>query len=203
MDEARGARRGRPRSFDRDDALHNAMLAFWRGGLAETTYAHLEDATGLHRQSLAYAFGDKAALFREALQRYADDKVDAVVERLHPADGRALDGVRATLALWIDDARRESTPGCLLVNAAGELGRPSDPEVGRILDAASDRLVQAFAAAFRRAQEAGEISERLDPDALAHLAVAAGDGALLRSRAGGDPDFARKALSALLGLLDP
>ncbi|MEL6262374.1 MAG: TetR/AcrR family transcriptional regulator [Cyanobacteria bacterium J06626_6] len=43
---------------------------FWQQGFAKTTYADLEKATGLHRQSLVYAFGDKKALFESAIDYY-------------------------------------------------------------------------------------------------------------------------------------
>lgn len=59
---------GRPREFDREAALAKAMEMFWEQGFSKTIYAILERATGLHRQSLVYAFGDKKALFQAVLQ---------------------------------------------------------------------------------------------------------------------------------------
>lgn len=35
------AARGRPRSFDRDQAVHQAMLAFWDDGYERTSVASL------------------------------------------------------------------------------------------------------------------------------------------------------------------
>src|SRR6185437_10473382 len=62
---------GRPRSFDRDDALKRAMMAFWKYGYDATSIALLTEAMGIGAPSLYAAFGDKRALFDEALDCYA------------------------------------------------------------------------------------------------------------------------------------
>ena len=61
---------GRPREFDRDTALQQAMLAFWQHGYEGTSMADLVAATGLASARLYVAFGSKEALFREAVERY-------------------------------------------------------------------------------------------------------------------------------------
>ena len=61
---------GRPREFDRDLALQQAMLAFWKQGYEGTSMADLVAATGLASARLYAAFGSKQDLFREAVARY-------------------------------------------------------------------------------------------------------------------------------------
>jgi AcrR family transcriptional regulator len=63
---------GRPRAFDRDEALEAAMVLFWRKGFAAASMNDLCDAMGLRSPSLYAAFGSKEALFREALERYVE-----------------------------------------------------------------------------------------------------------------------------------
>jgi TetR/AcrR family transcriptional regulator, copper-responsive repressor len=60
----------RPRSFDRDAALEQAMLLFWQKGYEETSIGDLTRAMGIAAPSLYAAFGDKRALFDEAVERY-------------------------------------------------------------------------------------------------------------------------------------
>jgi AcrR family transcriptional regulator len=60
----------RPRSFDRDVALEQAMLAFWENGYEQTSIGDLTGAMGIAAPSLYAAFGDKRRLFDEAVARY-------------------------------------------------------------------------------------------------------------------------------------
>lgn len=63
---------GRPRGFDREAALDTAMRLFWRHGFEGVSFQQLTAALGVAAPSLYAAFGNKAALYREALDRYAD-----------------------------------------------------------------------------------------------------------------------------------
>ena len=61
---------GRPKSYDHEQVLKKAMLQFWQAGFAETSLSDLETATSLNRYSLYKGFGDKEALFEQALEYY-------------------------------------------------------------------------------------------------------------------------------------
>jgi AcrR family transcriptional regulator len=62
--------RGRPRGFDRDEALESAMRLFWSRGYEATSISDLTHAMRITSPSLYSAFGDKKRLFLEAVQRY-------------------------------------------------------------------------------------------------------------------------------------
>lgn len=62
--------RGRPRSFDREQALVQAMEVFWAKGYADASMSDLTQAMGIASPSLYAAFGSKEALFREAVDLY-------------------------------------------------------------------------------------------------------------------------------------
>src|SRR5882672_6717304 len=64
------SRRGRPRGYDPEAALAHAMAAFWDAGYAATSLDDLAAATGMNRPSLYGAFGDKRALYRQAIAAY-------------------------------------------------------------------------------------------------------------------------------------
>lgn len=190
---------GRPRSFDEQAALTAAMEAFWAGGFTGTSYDDLEKATKLRRQSLIYAFGDKRALFQKALSLYAKGRVEEIVGILR-RDGSPIANIEAVFHSWLTDVDRGARKGCLMVNTAGELGR-ADAQAAAAIAKAADRLRRAFAVAFSRAQNESEIDRKHDPEDLACLAVAAGDGALLHARTSGDAADAVRAFQAFLKLI--
>lgn len=66
------AQMGRPRTFDRDQAVEQAMLLFWQQGYESTSLSQLKAsiAGGISAPSFYAAFGSKEALFHEAVQRY-------------------------------------------------------------------------------------------------------------------------------------
>jgi len=66
------ARTGRPRGFDKDEALEQATHLFWEHGYKATALSQLKAAMGgISASSFFAAFGSKEALFRAVLDRYA------------------------------------------------------------------------------------------------------------------------------------
>lgn len=64
-------RTGRPRTFNRDEAVVAAMLLFWEHGFESTSLAQLRAAMGnISAASFYAAFESKEALFREAVDLY-------------------------------------------------------------------------------------------------------------------------------------
>src|SRR5271170_3092720 len=63
-------KRGRPRAYDREIALTRAMDLFWDRGYAATSLDDLSRAMDMNRPSIYAAFGDKQALYRQALDHY-------------------------------------------------------------------------------------------------------------------------------------
>ncbi len=70
MDKIIRKRRGGPRTFDRDKAIDIAMRLFWRHGYEGVSLTDLTSAIGVAPPSLYAAFGSKAGLYRESLDRY-------------------------------------------------------------------------------------------------------------------------------------
>ena len=77
--EPRG--KGRPRAFDRAQALNKALEIFWRQGYAPASVAELCKAMEINPPSLYATFGNKASLFLEALRHYEHTYWDAPARR--------------------------------------------------------------------------------------------------------------------------
>lgn len=193
---------GRPRSFDEDDVLKKAMLAFWRRGFDGTGMADLEEATGLGRQSLYGAFGDKRALFLKVVDFYFDNVLTVGLIQVLEAPGSAMKNLEQVFAAWQTLAVAPDFNGCLVGNAAADL-RAHDDEMKGVLQRKLRLLEDAFTRVIRRGQSAGEISVDVDPRATARslLTIAQGLGVVARvhkepSFVRGVVDCARKLLSA-------
>ncbi|MEZ2126449.1 MULTISPECIES: TetR/AcrR family transcriptional regulator [unclassified Sinorhizobium] len=72
MERDTKSRGGRPWSFDRDKAIETAMRLFWRHGYEGVSIGDLTKEIGIAPPSLYAAFGSKAGLYREALDRYEE-----------------------------------------------------------------------------------------------------------------------------------
>jgi AcrR family transcriptional regulator len=195
------AKRGRPRAYDEDTALAQAMRVFWTGGYAATSLDELSAATRMNRPSLYAAFGDKHALYGTLIERYRAMARDALAEALAPT--RPLrEGLRQVYdtALSIYFGGDKEPRGCFMIGTA-------------VTEAASDRVVRAslneglreiddaFAARFRRAQDDGELRHGADPAALAKLASGALYFLAIRSRSGEPRAVLERAAEAAIGLL--
>src|SRR5437588_3756269 len=83
-------KRGRPRCFDESCALDSALQVFWRKGYEGASLPELTRAMGINRPSLYAAFGNKEALFRQVLDRYAAGPAAYVREALNEPTARAV-----------------------------------------------------------------------------------------------------------------
>ena len=68
------AQMGRPRAFDRDQAIDQALHLFWEQGYESTSLSQLKAGIGggISAPSFYAAFGSKEALFQETVQRYLE-----------------------------------------------------------------------------------------------------------------------------------
>jgi TetR/AcrR family transcriptional regulator, copper-responsive repressor len=110
--------KGRPRSFDRDDVLRRAMLLFWKHGYDATSISLLTEAMGIGAPSLYAAFGDKRALFKEALEHYMTTYGSFMIQaRQCESDPRAaIERMLLEAAAMFTSA--EHPPGCMIITAA-------------------------------------------------------------------------------------
>ena len=185
--------------FDRDQALERALALFWDKGYEATSLADLLQAMGIARQSLYNTFGDKHALFLEALERYTErgehDVRDCLAQA--PSVRRAF---RELFEAIVDQNVRGQRLGCMAINATAELAA-HDPSVAKLVAARQRAVEELFFRALERARAAGELAPAKDTRGLARFLVGALQG--LRLAATADPgspalrDMARITLQAL------
>ena len=110
-------KRGRPLSFDREQATQQAMLLFWEHGYEATSLNDLTAALNVTPSSIYSAFGDKKGLFLATVQRYLSGPVksESIIQEAATAQ-EAASGLLRAAAIGFTG---ESTPrGCLLASSA-------------------------------------------------------------------------------------
>ncbi|MFB4313047.1 TetR/AcrR family transcriptional regulator [Actinomadura sp. 21ATH] len=160
--------RGRPRSFDREEALEQAMLLFWTHGYDATSVADLTRAMGIGAPSLYAAFGDKRALFEEVVRHYGARHGDFVGRALaeEPTARRAVERILREAAA---DYTRPGLPrGCLVISAATNCA-PASAEVEEHLRGLRNRNVRAIESLIEADVAAGVLPAGTDARMLARF----------------------------------
>ena len=164
LHSVRAAAPGRPREFDLDDAVRDALDVFRQRGYHGASMVDLLEGTKLSRGSLYKAFPDKRALFFAAFDLYAREALERLREKL--AQGAGREGIRTALLHYAHvSAEACWQKGCLISTATGEL-LPDDSEARARVEAYYERLITLLSDAVRRGQDEGVIDRSRDPRAL-------------------------------------
>lgn len=159
--------RGRPRSFDVDEALDTALELFWQHGYEGTSVAMLTEAMGINMPSLYAAFGNKEELFKKVLDRYIEEPASYLPKALQAPTAR--EAAEALFAGAINMVMNRSHPdGCLLVQGALSAG-PTAESVRIELARRRGRAEAAIRKRFERAQEEGDLAPTVDVARLARF----------------------------------
>lgn len=176
------AKRGRPRSFDREKALRQAARLFWERGYEGVSLSDLTEAMGIRPPSLYAAFGSKDALFREAVNLYAategaDGGAFAEAATAKEAVEAMLQGMARRLA------RVGQPAGCLVVLGALNCA-PHNNSVARFLSGYRQQSSLVLRKRLLRGQVEGDVSRNADVGALADYYTSVGHGLSLLARDG-------------------
>jgi TetR/AcrR family transcriptional regulator, copper-responsive repressor len=201
--ETTPARRGRPRAYDAQAALKQATETFWRGGYSGTSLDEIAAATGMNPPSLYAAFGNKRAIYLEALAHYWQLSLAATREALaedRPLREALMLAYEAALSIYFSGKGRAR--GCFVIGTA-VAEAVDDPDIRNSVAAGLRAIDANFEARFRTAREKGELKHNADPSALALLASATMQTIAIRARAGVTRselrEIAQKAVNVICG----
>ena len=191
---------GRPREFELDDAVRNAMDVFWDRGYHDASLPDLLDGMKLSRGSFYKAFVDKRGVYLRALDAYIEDAVRTVGETLrsNPSPKAAI---HEAFARQVDQSSGpEGLRGCFVIFAAIEM-LPDDKDVAPRISRMFRRLQDLYASAIARAQALDEIDPGLDERTLARFLVCQIQGMRVLGKAGADRDETRAMIDLALRVL--
>jgi AcrR family transcriptional regulator len=182
---------GRPREFNVDQVLDTALNLFWRKGYEGTSYTDLTQATGVERPGLYAAFGNKQALFLQALQRYYAHHLDYFPAALELPTCREVVAQILRGAADLHTRYPEHT-GCLGVHGALAGSVDAEP-VQRALIEAREKGQALLRERFEKAKTQGDLPALANADVLAAYVCAVLHGMAVQAKAG----FSRDMLLAI------
>lgn len=179
------ATRGRPRTFDPETALRQALDLFWERGYEGTSLSDLAEAMGIASASIYACFGSKADLFRQVMELYGTTSGGPPRRALseHPT---ARAAIHAMLRATADQITRSDAPHYCMLILAASTGAVENHAVREYLadirrsqfTAVRDRLVRGVADGDLAISDAGlDAIARYYTTVVQGLSVQARDGA--------------------------
>lgn len=187
---------GRPREFDAETALDQAMEVFWRHGYEGATIAQLTEAMGINPPSLYACFGNKEGLLKAALDRYTKLRNVWMDEVVAAPTARE---VAQRMLMGIADKQTDpaNPPGCLLVQGGIACGTGSE-NVPFELAARRAQNEDQLRDRFIRAKAEGDLKDSADPAALARYVSAVAVGMGVMASSGADREALRQVASVAM-----
>jgi TetR/AcrR family transcriptional regulator, transcriptional repressor for nem operon len=191
----------RQKEFDRDEVLQKAMEVFWSRGYEAASIQELVTHMRINRQSLYDTFGDKHALYLQALDRYRDVEGRKLIELLE-RPGSVKKSLRQLFERVVEEALCDGQRrGCFMGNAMSELAGHCKDTAARTcsnMEAAEG----AFYRALLRGKKEGELKGVREPRAVARFLYSSLQGLALRAKATQDRKTLEDVVKVTLSVLD-
>jgi TetR/AcrR family transcriptional repressor of nem operon len=184
----------RPREFDTDKAIEDAMHVFWTHGYEEASLPRLLDGMSLTRGSFYKAFESKQAVFLKALACYESLAVETAVQLLSDASiPDPFDRIETALRSIPEAVRQGDQRGCLMCTAAA--GPAFDtPEIASAVHKLLEDMTNGFAAALASIPNMADRTH-------AQMLMSSYTGLRILARAGVAADSLDDSISSLMHLL--
>jgi AcrR family transcriptional regulator len=186
------AKAGRPRTFDRQEALKRAMNVFWALGYEGTTLVDLLEAMGnITPTSFYAAFGSKEKLFREAVELH-NKTFGCVMQRSLNENPTARESIEGLLRTAVGVFCETDHPrGCMVVLGAVNCTRPNE-KIQSYLREMRQMASKTIRQRLERGVKEGDVSAKADLNGLASFYTTVMHGLSIQARDGAS----KKALNA-------
>lgn len=176
--------RGRPKSFDRENAVEQAMRLFWERGYDGASFDDLTLAMGINASSFRNTFKSKEALYREATNAYVAD-----VSKWFSAVLSEEEDVQKSFTRLFDESAllftRENLPTGCMISLAATHTPPSHFSLKQLMADHRASAETAMIERLKKGQADRQIASEVNVEAIAAfynalfrgMAVQARDGA--------------------------
>ncbi|AMN49347.1 TetR/AcrR family transcriptional regulator [Psychrobacter sp. P2G3] len=153
--------------FNRDDVIEKAKNLYWEKGYHATSMRNLQDVVDMRPGSIYAAFGNKDNLFKEALNRYAEEGAANLANSI-TQEKTVLAGLKRFIHSVTVCSKGTAPSGmCMVVKTIGELTQNDSPDLLNHATSILERVESSFVKTFQQAIDNGEISSNKDPAELA------------------------------------
>jgi len=191
-------KRGRPRAYDPEIALTRAMDIFWDRGYAATSLDDLSRAMDMNRPSIYAAFGDKQALYRQALDHYRAGvraAIKGVFAEKRPLRQALRDFYERAIEIYLSG--KTAARGCFMIGTA-LTEAVANSELRISLAETVQGLDRLLAARIALGQQHGEVNAEANPDELGQVASAMLYLMAIQARVGATRKSLRATMNAAL-----
>jgi AcrR family transcriptional regulator len=192
--------RGRPREFNVDAALAAALRVFWTRGYEGASLTDLTEAMGITRPSLYAAFGNKEALFRQALDLYEREKQAFVRPALEQptAKGVAERLLQGAIDNYLDPDGCDPR-GCLGVITSTACGTEAECIRDEVLERGR-KVNELFTQRMAKAVADGDFNGPVDPETITNYLMTVLKGMAVQAGAGATRDEVQRVADATLAM---
>ncbi|TXI07753.1 MAG: TetR/AcrR family transcriptional regulator [Rhizobium sp.] len=192
--------RGRPREFDMDSALDEALRVFSERGYYAASISELTEAMGLTAGSVYKAFGDKRGVFLAAFGRYRRVRQQLIDETLADVPN-GYEKLRALVTFFAEASCGEiGRRGCLVVGSATELALFDEEVAGRV-GVAFDFDEKRILDLIHLGHSDGSVSRHVDPEGTACALLALTKGMRVIGKTGRSRDHMLAVAETAMKLL--
>jgi AcrR family transcriptional regulator len=181
------SRTGRPREFDRVQAVHNAMRVFWERGYENATLLELQEAMGgITAPSFYNAFGSKENLFREVVAVYAEQEGSGITKALSKAK-TARAAIESMFREAIKLVASSRNPKGCLVALGGINCSEANSEITHFMQELRRQRAEIICSRLKRGVSEGDLPTGFNVIGLADYITTVLDGICLQAKDGASP----------------
>lgn len=184
-------KRGKPLSFDRNEALKRAMELFWRQGYEATGMTELLEYMGIPRQSFYNTFGSKEKVLFESIELYGVNLRQTLREVLGGAR-TPFEKIDRLFAMW----EQMDATGCFIGNCVAEFGITHD-KVAEMMVKQLNSIHRIFSDIFQDAIDRGDLPADRSAQIMARAMITYSQGLALMNKTTTDKDQVRGTVETM------
>lgn len=195
---------GRHRSFDKEKALEEAMLLFWKNGYPGTSLSDLTNVMGINKSSLYAAFSNKEALFNQAIELYLGKHGVVHAVELLKDEISLKERIRNFLLSIARMLTRSDLPkGCLICHATSEVAGDRLPrQTATNISVINKQTQLTLTQFFEKERISGNLTEKYSPSAMANFLLTLQFGLAVSARNGSCLEELEETVNLSIGQFD-